>query len=208
MTEYFSTPQTNDHDWVAHFEKVRDKELQSYNENLHNEMPYLATVPDIADESFVYMCSKADYTAFFIGHTAGDPPPIAPRYEFLEALRAMPNRDAVQERVARNMNLIVGALDRTKFSLDREHNFLSKKSLVKIVPFVVFNAHEKCKALGRKLEAELRSVVIANLQVLKKLRGLKVSDVEFSPISVRKFIERFAHVIEEESKRDPTRYRR
>jgi hypothetical protein len=154
------------------------------------------------------MCSKADYVSFYVGHTAGDPPPIVPRYEFLESLRALGSVEAAQQRVARNVHLMVAALDRTGFSADKEHNFLSQKFLVKLIPFVIFNAHEKCKALGRQLEAELRSIVIANLQALKNARGLKISDVQFLPMSIRRFVERYASMIEEERKRDPDKFNR
>jgi len=208
LTEFFRTPKSEKYDWVDHFEKVRDEEMRSYDRGLNNELPHLASIADVADDDFVYPCARADYVAFFVGHTAGEPPPVAPRYEFLESLRSLSSSEAVRERVARNIGLVVSALDRTGFSADKEHNFLSKKFLVKIIPHVVFDAHEKCKALGRQLEAELRSVVIANLQALKNTRAYRVSDVEFLPLSIRRFIERYAQVMDDDRKRDPDNYRR
>ena len=65
---------------------------------------------------------------------------------------------------------------------------MTKKFLIKMVPFVTFDAHEKCKAIGRQLESELRSIAVANLQALKNLRNLKLSDVQFVPLSIRRFI--------------------
>jgi len=102
------------------------------------------------------MCTYGDYVSFYVGHTAGDPPPIAPRYEFLEGRRRL-GPEAAAERVARNVRLLVAAIDRSKFTPDRDHNFLSRKTLVKIIPYVIFEAHEKSKALGRLLDHELRS---------------------------------------------------
>ena len=207
LTEYFRTPTASDFNWVTRFEEMRDDETRSYQRGHDTEVPFLATVPDIGDDDFVFMCRKADYVVFYVGHTAGEPPPVAPRYEFLENLRHRPLKEA-QDRVSRNVRLIVAALHRSGLSADKEHNFLTKKFLVKIIPYVIFNAHEKCKALGRQLEAELRSVVIANLQALKNIRKLKISEVEFVPFSVRRFIERFARVVEEDRKRDPDRFKR
>lgn len=165
-------------------------------------MPYLATVPDIADENFVHMCVNADYVSFYIGHTGGDPPPTAPRYEFLESLRNMSPGEAA-DRVDRNITMMVTALEKTKLSADLDHNFLSRKTLAKLVPFVIFEAHEKCKALGRVLEAELRSIVIANLLGLRRARDLQPGDVRFLPLSIRRFVERYASAIEhDDSSRD------
>lgn len=207
LTEYYRAPDKPDYDWVDHFRKTLELERRSYEQGLASELPYLATVPDIADDDFVFMCRKADYVAFYVGHTAGEPPPVAPRYEFLEGLRRLGVEEA-RARVARNVRLVVSALHRTGFSADKEHNFLSKKFLVKIVPHVVFDAHEKCKALGRKLEAELRSIVIQNLQVLKRIRTVRGSEIKFVPLSIRRFVERYARAIEEERKRDPDKFTR
>lgn len=65
-------------------------------------------VHNVEDEHFVFMCTNADYVSFYIGHSAGDPPPIAPRYEFMEALRRLADtggqgkgdRPAARRRVA------------------------------------------------------------------------------------------------------------
>lgn len=192
LTEYFRQPPDDDPSyWARFFTEKRDREQRAYDRGEEPELPYLASVPEVADENFVFMCTHADYVSFYIGHTGGEPPPVAPRYEFMEALRRLES-GAVTERVERNVRLIAAALDRTRFAADREHNYLSRKTLVKIIPFVVFEAHEKCKALGRQLEAELRSIVIANLQGMRRARHLKPSEVEFLPLSVRRFVERYA----------------
>jgi hypothetical protein len=210
LTEFFKTPKTPDYDWTADFQERLDRELKAYRDGSEDDAPYLASQPDVADDDFVYMCRKADYVIFYIGHTAGDPPPIAPRYEFLESLR--PVRDAEKEsaRVERNKRLIVTALHRTKFATDTEHNFMSRKMLVKIIPYVVYEAHEKGKALGRKLEAELKSIVLMNLQTLRRVRSgdFKPSDVEFAPQSIRRFVERYARFLKDDQKKEPGRYER
>jgi hypothetical protein len=79
----------------------------------------------------------------------------------------------------------------TNLSQDREHNYLSGKQLTKIIPFVIYRAHELCKALGRKLESELRSVVIERLLNLKRARGIRASDVAGFLVTKKMFIERF-----------------
>ncbi len=207
LTEFFRVPRTADDAWAEHFEHLRDLQLSRYQAELDNDMPYLATVGDLADENYVFMCRKADYVAFYVGHTAGEPPPVAPRYEFLESLRPLGSADAARGRVARNQRLIVGALHHTQFHPDREHNFLSRKSLVRIIPYVVYEAHEKCKALGRKLESELRSIVVANLQALRNLRSLNKKDVELRPVTIRRFVERYRRFTRDEND-DPGRRER
>jgi hypothetical protein len=115
---------------------------------------------------------------------------------------------AARDRVVRNQQLIVAALHHTRFHPDREHNFLSRKSLVRIIPYVVYEAHEKCKALGRKLETELRSIVVANLQALRNARSLRPSDVQFRPVTIRRFVERYWQFRRERDDEDPGRYER
>ena len=139
------------------------------------------------------MCEEADYVMFYIGHTAGDPLPLAPRYEFLESLRtAAP--DAAAERVRRNIELLVAALDHTKFHVDTDHNFLTGKRLVKIVPAVVYRAHEYCKALGRRLETELKSMIVANLHRLGLARRASDDAVNLRPLNAERFFDREARL--------------
>ncbi len=97
------------------------------------------------------------------------------------------------------------ALHRTKLALDKDHNFLSRKVLVKIIPYVIYEAHEKCKALGRKLESELRSIVVANLQAIRQAR-LRKQDVRFEPVKMRDFVRRYGQILREE--RGPDSYDR
>jgi hypothetical protein len=191
LTEFYDRPDRDSFDWVAGFRLRQERDREDLAREGTSGRAYLATVADVADDDFVYLCGRADYVAFYIGHTAAEPPPIAPRYEFLENLRAMPTAADAAARVQRNVGLIVRAIHRTGLTEDREHNFLSKKSIVRIIPFVVFDAHEKCKAMGRKVEAELRSAVISNLQVIRNARGLRAGDVQFLPLPIRRFIERY-----------------
>lgn len=151
---------------------------------------YWKTVEDVDDDPYVRMLHYADYGLFYVGHSSGDPGPLAPRYEFLESLRPMPEPDA-SRRVQRNVEMIVSALDHVGFTLDRDHNFLSKKILVKIIPSVVYNAHENCKALGRMLERELKSMVLDNIKRLRGSRAPNPERVTYLPDSVQNFIKRW-----------------
>jgi hypothetical protein len=67
---------------------------------------------------------------------------------------------------------------------------------------VLFDAHEKCKALGRQLESELRSIVIANLLGMRNARDLQPDEVKFLPLSVRRFVERYQRAQEAERRND------
>lgn len=184
-------------DLHRHFERERpdywtDKFLQRQANHRADPMldSYWKTVDAVEDDPYVRMLELADYALFYVGHARGDPAPLAPRYEFLEAIRTLPPDEAAK-RVRRNVELIVAALHRTGFSLDQEHNFMSRKRLVKHVPFVVYEAHEKCKALGRALETELKSMVIQNLRRLRLARFGTPDEVRFRPVPIRAYIDRW-----------------
>jgi hypothetical protein len=197
LTEYFSGNERDDPaEWVERFRRRQKRDQDLYGSGEEPYEPWMATVPSIEDEDYVVMCTSADYVSFYIGHTSGDPPPVVPRYEFMESLRSMSPEQAAA-RVARNVRLMVAALDRVGVAADRDHNFLSNKTLVKMMPFVVQQAHETGKSLGRQLEAELRSVVIANLLALRRAKDVKPGDVRFLPMSIRRFVERYRDALAE-----------
>lgn len=190
-TEYYRQQTADDpEEWVKFFDEKRRRDVSAHDAGHAAEMPYLATVPSVADDDFVWMCRHTDYFSFYIGHTGGDPPPTAPRYEFIESAKDR-GVDELGELVERNVGIIVAALHHTGLSADRDHNFMSRKVLTKIVPFVVYEAHEKCKSVGRLLESELRSVVVAGLQRLQGGR-VRAAHVEFRPMPIRRFLERYA----------------
>jgi hypothetical protein len=174
--------------WV---EKLRDRQ----NDHLGKPMmdSYWKTVDAIEDDPYVRMCEEADYVMFYIGHSYGDPLPLAPRYEFLESLRP-DGADAAVDRVRRNIELLVAALDHTKFTPDSDHNFLTGKRLVKIVPAVVYRAHENCKSLGRRLETELKSMIVSNLHRLGMARRATDDVVNLRPLNAQRFFEQQARL--------------
>jgi hypothetical protein len=197
LTEYYYRgPERHDAGaWVDFFREKQEREERDYESNVQPQPPWLTQFSDLEDEDYVFMCGHADYVSFYIGHTGGDPAPVAPRYEFIESLRAK-SREESAERVARNVRLMVGALDRTGLSADRDHNFMSRKTLVKIIPAVVFNAHEMSKALGRQLDTELRSIILANLQGIRRAKHLPPGEAKFLPMSVRRYVERYRRALE------------
>lgn len=191
LTEFYRSPGHGD--WLRFFEDEKQDALKRH-QRLGGgyPLPYHATI-DLHDDAFVFMCRTADYVSFYIGHTGGDPPPILPRYEFLDSLRAPLDSgdfDRAARQVERSVHLIVQALDATGVATDLDHNFLSRTTLVKIIPAVVMRAHEYAKTLGKKLETELRSVVISRLITARKWRT--APDVDIHPVAVRRYLERFA----------------
>jgi hypothetical protein len=160
-------------------------------------LPYLDTI-ELDGDPYPRMCEDADYAMFYIGHTAGYPAPMTPRYEFLDTLRKRPVPD-LHDRVMEKVGRVVACLHLTGFSLDREHNYFTTKMLVKILPYVVFNAHEHCKVLGGKLESELKSEVVARLNQLKTGRELSPSQVSLIPLGIRKYIERSKKILDKKS---------
>lgn len=180
--------------WVA---KMRDRQRDHLSKPMMDS--YWKTVDVIEDDPYMRMCEEADYVLFYIGHSSGEPLPLAPRYEFLESLRFRGADDATSAELAarqvrRNVELIVAALDRTKLHLDQDHNFLTGKRLVKIVPFVVYRAHELCKALGKRLETELKSMIVAHLHRLGRARRASDDAVNLRPMNARVFFERQARL--------------
>jgi hypothetical protein len=171
--------------WVETF---RNKQ-QRHRKNRDDDTWWKVVEP-IEDDPYVRMCEQADYAMFYIGHTWGDPLPLAPRYEFLESLRTRAAEEAA-ERVARNVHMIVSALDHTGFTPDLDHNFMSRKVLVKYVPRVVYEAHERCKALGRMLESELKSIIVANMHRLGLLRRGAAEPTRTRPIPIDYAVKRY-----------------
>ena len=68
------------------------------------------------------------------------------------------------------------------------HELLFAKRLVKIIPQVVYMAHEYCKALGRQLESELKSVV-AKLFLLQRT-CINPANVKLLPMTIREYLQR------------------
>jgi hypothetical protein len=180
--------------WV---DKLRDRQIDHLGKPMMDS--YWKTVDYIEDDPYVRMCEEADYVMFYIGHTAGEPLPLAPRYEFLESLR-LAGAEPAAGRVRRNVELLVAALDHTKFQVDTDHNYLTGKRLVSFVPAVVHRAHEYCKALGRRLETELKSMIVANLHRLGMARRASDDAVSLRPLNARRFFEREARLRDSEAK--------
>jgi hypothetical protein len=185
-----------DSQWLNYFKRRREEQVKSWKAH-GGERPYLDTI-ELDGDPYPRMCEDADYAMFYVGHTAGDPAPMAPRYEFLDTLRRRSVKD-LHDRVMEKVGRIIACLHLTGFSLDREHNYFTTKVLVKILPYVVFNAHEQCKVLGGKLESELKSEVVAKLNQLKNGRGLSPSQVSLIPLSIRRYIERSAKLLDSKS---------
>jgi hypothetical protein len=205
LTEYYMSAEHDDPGfWPDFFAERQQYDLQAYESGRETEPPYLANIGNLRTESYVSMCTRADYVTFYIGHTAGDPPPLLPRYEFMESLRAKSPEQAAA-RVSRNVAMIVGAIDRTSLSLDRDHNFLSRKTLVKIIPFVIYEAHEKCKAIGRQLDSEVRSIVVQNLQGIRNAKNLTPRQIRLLPESIRRHAERYKQALRDDDDKPSTR---
>jgi hypothetical protein len=201
LTEFYNMD-LRERTWLQYFEDRKTHALHQHQE-WGEDLPYYATV-DLADDDFVFMCERADYVSFYIGHTWGDPAPMIPRYEFLTSLRdetetfKSEEQQKAAERVDQAIRRIVDALDAAGFQVDRDHNFLSGKTLTKILPGPVQQAHEESKSLGRKLESELRSIIISRLIEIRKLRA-PASDLTVRPMSVRSYLERIAPSLQEDS---------
>ena len=112
----------------------------------------------------------------------------------MDSLREKGERER-QQRVARASELIIWGVHRSKWATDRDHNFMSARKLPRLVPYVVYEAHEKCKALGHKLESELRQAISARLSQLKASRGSVVSKVDIEPVSRDGYLSRMRRLL-------------
>lgn len=175
-----------DSDWVDHFQDITNDGIldqQKYGGESH----YLSTVY-IPDDPYVRMCCEADYVMFYIGHTGGDPSPVLPRYEFLDSMRRRSLPD-IRNRVSQRIKLIVESVIATGLSLDAEHNFMTKKTVIRIIPAILYDAHEKCKVWGHKLESELKSAITARLAERRRIRGAMPTGFDLIPVEIKQYLQ-------------------
>ena len=184
-TEFFAANVQDKSEWESFFREKKEQDRETANKL--NQICYWDT-PDAEDDAFIYLCKNADYGMFYVGHTYGSPLPTLPRYEFFDSIRKYDTSEGAVQRVNQNIDRILNALHLTKFHIDSDHNIFTGKKVTKIVPYVVYRAHETGKEVGRFLESELRSAVISVLARFGKQRGIRPTDVDLIPISIQKFI--------------------
>lgn len=177
------TPQ----EWLAWFEDRSDREAEA--QTRHGGRLSFLGVTDLEDDPYVRMCQRADYAMFYFGRPGGNPQVGLPRFEFMDALRQLSD-DERQGRVTSAVTAIIDGVHATKWALDRDHGFLSRGRLPRLIPHVVYEAHEKCKVLGHKLESELKQAIAANLSRIKGSRAIPGSKVTIEPISLAGYLNR------------------
>lgn len=193
LTEFYTHQINQPEGWFGLLKRMRDDVLVRY-EEYGGALPYHAMISeeDLEGDAYLNLLEYADFASFYIGHTDGDPAPKLPRYEFLCSLRDLQHDPAASQAIIeRNVQQLVTALVTCQFTQDRDHNFLSRIRLTKLIPSVVYRAHEYAKHLGKKLEGEYRSIVIARLVARRKLQSDGERGVVIRPISIRHYIERF-----------------
>ena len=196
LTDFFDTPVDDESDWFPALCRHRLNALDAYERFGGGFLPYHALISedDLANDSYVYLLERADYASFYVGHTGGIPAPKIPRYEFLCSLRSTPTPRA-EEHVEHTIQQLVTALLTCHLTPDRDHNFLSKLSLVKMIPFVVYQAHEFAKVLGKRLESDFKSAVVKRLADRRKQR-IDDRDAVVNPISVQRYLQRFSSALQ------------
>jgi len=184
VTDLRSLRCESDDDWLAYFTGRRNQQQRDFDER--GGEPSWLLGQTLEDDPYLRMCQQADYAAFYFGKPGGEPEVTLPRFEFLDSLRKRAPEDRAR-RVDRAVELVITGVHVTKWTLDREHNFMTQRRMPRLVPYVVYEAHEKCKALGHKLEAELMQAITQRLSDLKALRGLPVPRVEIEPVPLEQF---------------------
>lgn len=179
--------------WSDWFERAKDRARDEYEQEGGNRRWILQS--DVEDDPYLQMCQKADYAMFYFGKPGEEEPHLTfPRFEFMDALRRLDPAER-RQRVRRSADAIVSGVHATKWSLDRDHSLFTQLKLPRLVPHVVYEAHEKCKVWGHKLESELRQAIAAHLSKLKELRGLPVPKVEIEPIPLRKYVDKMKRLL-------------
>jgi hypothetical protein len=142
---------------------------------------------DLADDDFVYACDNVQYASFYLGTTAPvTPAPLVPRYEFI--LPVIDDQGQREQWVMDSHCEIIAALSRTGFMADRDHNYLSNRTLTRILPAPVQRAHELCKHFGGALEKVLHGAV-AQLLSRTGRRRIASGDVELQPADPEEVIQ-------------------
>ena len=181
--------------WVEKFED--DQRRMKEERDKWNSTPHYLDDVDVGEDHYVRMCSEADYVMFYIGHTGADPSPALPRYEFLDSIRRL-RPEKAKERVSERVQYIVEAISVTKLTRDSDHNFLSAKRISRLIPSVVYEAHEQGKVWGHKLESELKSEIVARLAALKRARGLTTKSFALLPLPMREYLRRMQESLDGE----------
>jgi Fe2+ or Zn2+ uptake regulation protein len=201
LTEFYSTRVKDSSNWFDELLRHRQRALEAHHEQRLG-LPYhaLLSEEDLGNDPYLYMLERADYCSFYIGHTWGEPAPKIPRYEFLASLRKVDPLDAdpasARRHVQSTVEQLVTALLVSKLAEDRDHNFMSRLSLVKLVPFVVYRAHEFAKTLGKKLEADYKSSVVKRLAERRRER-IDERDTVIRPIGIQRYLRRYSDALKE-----------
>lgn len=184
VTELRSLKRESNEEWLEYFTNRRDQQQSDFDR--HGGEPSWMLGQVLEDDPYIRMCQHADYAAFYFGRPGGEANITMPRFEFLDSLRRR-NPAEREARVERAVELIVAGVHTTKWALDREHNFMTERRTPRLTPYVVYEAHEKCKALGHKLESELMQAISHRLSDLKALRGLQVPKIEIEPLPTEQY---------------------
>jgi hypothetical protein len=189
VTELYRMPKFTEDEWLDYFTFWQRR--RTNDRAAHGGERMVLEGVDLADDPYVRMVQRADYGIFYFGLPGGTPQLTFPRFEFMDSLRRFAGRNGeASSRVLRSATAIMTAVHQTKWQLDKDHRFMTTRKLPRIVPYVVYEAHEKCKVLGHKLEAELRQAIAMRLSQLKALRGLPVPKVDIQPVPLKEYVER------------------
>ena len=176
----------SDCSWVDYFQSEVDRSRRRWSESGGD--PHYLDGSDVQSDSFVTMCRLADYVSFYVGHTGGDPPPLIPRYEFLDSLRRL-STEEMHDRVMAKMKLLVQSLHDWKWAQDRDHDYFSDRAAVRILPWIVYDAHEKSKVWGGRLDAHFRAAIFEKIAEGNLVHGSGPRNLVFRPISASEYIE-------------------
>lgn len=198
-TQLRSVTCETEEEWLEYFRHRQQDQITTYNRHGGQRSRLIGL--DLEDDAYVRMCQLANYATFYFGRPGGEPELTLPRFEFLDSLRN-PDPMKNQRRVERSVQTIIAGVHHTKWSLDKDHNYLSQRRMPRLIPYVVYEAHEKCKALGHKLENELRQAIALRLSQLKALRGLAIPKIDIEPVPISEYLRRVGKLLSNKAKED------
>jgi hypothetical protein len=66
---------------------------------------------------------------------------------------------------------------------------MTKKTVIRIIPAILYDAHEKCKVWGHKLESELKSAITARLAERRRIRGAMPTSFDLIPVEIKQYLQ-------------------
>lgn len=173
-------------DWFNFFRDDMRRQSKLYED--YGGSPPVMKPRDVREDEYVKMCAYADFGMFYFGKPGQSTDLRLPRFDFVDSLREQGQYSLSQaeNRVEKSVETIIRGVSQTRWAQDYDHNMFTDRKLPKLTPYVVYDAHEKAKALGHKLVSELQQAVaerMSNLIDQDLPKSAMPKDASIEPLS-------------------------